>query len=543
MGAIESSCVFDLDATISASYSGSGTTWANYEDSPADGSGQTAYDMQTGDGATGTTYPTFNGSAGDAAAYWSFDGGDYFSIIAGMTSFAQDLHKTTGGTDFWIAFAAYGFTQRMFSTQNGGANSGITCDFLTSGARCLQRGAAGVTVTGLETSWSNSVPRNSLVVISHSHSGNNTRIWVDGVEQGGSHTFSTSTINAGVFEIGRIQAGTYSTSGVRLYGISGGNSYIDSTAEAAIRAEYETRHARSYTRDQTPLNDAVASTGVCFQLDTHLFASTHAGGFNNDWKNACTSPTDGETQSTYDFADVSAPSFVGWGTNASAPYWNPAAGDYWQIAANTTTLKNLHKTTGGQDFWLLFVIISDGATAGTESIFSTTTVTTATSGQDGITIGTTNQEDVNANQSGTAGTASVEVVANGTLTSATHLIALSYSHSNNNWRVWVNSTTSVDVAHTFAASIIDAVGLATIGAESDGGGAIASDYDWKSVYFGNSYLDDDKMAEIIYYVEELHNADYTGDAIIGTPPTGGQPHSMRTATIPFLGGSSRRSFW
>jgi hypothetical protein len=48
LGSLVSSCVFDLDATIAASYSGSGQTWSNLETTPADSEAQTAYDFYLG---------------------------------------------------------------------------------------------------------------------------------------------------------------------------------------------------------------------------------------------------------------------------------------------------------------------------------------------------------------------------------------------------------------------------------------------------------------------------------------------------------------
>ena len=103
---IISSAVFDLDATVSSSYSGSGTTWSNLVPSPADGSNQTAYDFFTGNGSTGTTYPTFTGSPGSPSAYWALDSGDYFSIKSGVnTSFINNLHKSTAGQKVTLILA------------------------------------------------------------------------------------------------------------------------------------------------------------------------------------------------------------------------------------------------------------------------------------------------------------------------------------------------------------------------------------------------------------------------------------------------------
>ena len=108
-GAIEDAAipvaVFELDAGLSASYGGSGQTWANIVTAPADGSGQTAYDFYRGatNGSEGSD-PTFNGSAGANSAneFWSFDGGDYFTLAGSNTTFLNSLHKENA------AFTWYG---------------------------------------------------------------------------------------------------------------------------------------------------------------------------------------------------------------------------------------------------------------------------------------------------------------------------------------------------------------------------------------------------------------------------------------------------
>jgi hypothetical protein len=143
------STVFDLDATIAASYPGSGLTWANLA-TPADGAAKTAYDFFLGDGVTATTYPAFSGSAGNSAAYWSFDGGDYFDLKSGAnTAFLRDAHKTTGGSDFWIAMAYRpvdgGVTQGLFTTTDGTGTAGFRTEQL--GSELIQLVQRGPTTT------------------------------------------------------------------------------------------------------------------------------------------------------------------------------------------------------------------------------------------------------------------------------------------------------------------------------------------------------------------------------------------------------------
>lgn len=246
------SAVFELDATKSDSYSGSGTTWANRVLVPADGSAQTAYDFYRGDGATSTTYPTFNGSAGSAAAYWSFDGGDYFGLKSGSnTAFFNALHKTTGGSDFWIAVTiqtpvADSTVDALFSTQITGATvAGLRLVQTAAEAiNLIQRGTANTTAAATGTLTGST---DYIVIASHSHSGNNTRFWISATTaQDVAQTFNTTTANPETARIG-YAATAAASSGLRIYGISGGNEYIDNTKAAEIISYLETQHGRDYT--------------------------------------------------------------------------------------------------------------------------------------------------------------------------------------------------------------------------------------------------------------------------------------------------------
>jgi hypothetical protein len=142
--------VIDLDATLTASYPGTGQTWSNIIASPADGAGQTDYDMVRGSSSSASTDdPAFNGTANDPAAYWSFDGGDYLSLASGTnTSFLNGLHKTTGGSPVTIIIAfkapsSYNATGAFFATGTASSAEGLEMR-ITSGAanQMIQRAAS-----------------------------------------------------------------------------------------------------------------------------------------------------------------------------------------------------------------------------------------------------------------------------------------------------------------------------------------------------------------------------------------------------------------
>lgn len=249
--AVLSSTVADLDATMAASYGGSGTTWANLVAAPADGSAQTAYDFYRGDGATGTTYPTFTGTAGDAAAYFALDGGDYFRLASGAnTAFLQNISKTTGGADFWLGFALRGAdwsgVQRLFNGGPDSAPAGWCSAYVNGGVVYLaQRGASAASVSSGVTLSTNT---DYLILISHSHANNRTRFWINSTTAVSvTHTFSTNTSAMPLMAAyAETDAGFALKNGARVYGLYIGNEDLDNTKAAALINALETRHGRNY---------------------------------------------------------------------------------------------------------------------------------------------------------------------------------------------------------------------------------------------------------------------------------------------------------
>lgn len=253
------STVFDLDATQTASYPGTGTTWANLVTAPADGSDQTAYDFLTGDGATSTTYPTFNGTAGSAAAYWSFDGGDRFDLKSGAnTTFLKNLHKTTGGPDFWIAFTfnasdnTYG-NAAIFATSTGFAAGGEGILARLTSAENVGLTQSGTSNAGQLASAAASLAGGDyIILLSHSHASNVSKIWINsstGTED--AHTFSTSTTDpANPAKIGaETDLGLLIDAEKRLYSLAMGNEYLDDTKAGLIITTLEARHGRDYAKN------------------------------------------------------------------------------------------------------------------------------------------------------------------------------------------------------------------------------------------------------------------------------------------------------
>lgn len=253
MGSIVSSCVVDLDATIVDSYT-SGETWSNIEPNPGDGTSQTANDFYMG--ATGTVdgdEPTFTGTAGDPGAYMLYDGGDQNNFKGTITSFFDDIHKTTGGADWTVFIPFYfvgGTTQVLFGNRSaGGTTIGliIWTIGLNDKARLTQRGNTANSSTNSSADINDSAV--NIVGVSHSHSANNTRYWVNtSTAQNVSQTFNTTTTAAsGVPCVGAYSGGSAQViNGQRYYGISCFNEYFDDEKARAVIDQYNARHNRVY---------------------------------------------------------------------------------------------------------------------------------------------------------------------------------------------------------------------------------------------------------------------------------------------------------
>lgn len=258
LDSVESSTVFDLDATIAASYT-SGQTWSNLTASPADGSAQTDYDFYLGATSSATTDdPTFTGSAGSQSAYWALDGGDWWTLKSGVnTTFLKNLHKTTGGQDFWIAIAwqtpaADSAQDGLFATSSSTASASHGIGFLQTASETMRvRQTNGTSAPTKDSSVTLTGSADHIIVLSLSHGSNQVRFWADTTtKEELTYTLGTETTDAdGVAAIAaNSTAGAGKpASGTRIYSVAMGNSYIDNTAAAAIISHLETRHGRDYT--------------------------------------------------------------------------------------------------------------------------------------------------------------------------------------------------------------------------------------------------------------------------------------------------------
>lgn len=254
-GVLASTC-FDVDATIAASYGGSGQTWANLIASPADGAAQTAYDFYLGANGTATTDdPTFTGTAGNAAAYFSLDGGDYFKLKGANPTLLNNLHKTTSGNAWWLAFAFQtgpSITQdTFFATADASFDHGIEMRIEGSPRKLVLRQFNGTSTAAFTpTSEVSAASTDYLVIFSYDKDTNTIRFWNRSTTKESAtltlNTDTSSADSAAVYATNTALADSLA-SGYRMYGLYGGNAFIDNTEAAAIFAHLEARHARDYT--------------------------------------------------------------------------------------------------------------------------------------------------------------------------------------------------------------------------------------------------------------------------------------------------------
>lgn len=246
LSAVVSSAVFQHDATFAASYDGSSQTWANLITSPADGSAQTAYDMVLGTTSSpATNDPTFVGSAGSAAAYWSFDGGDRFTLSGSNTTFLNALHKTTGGTSFWLLTAlrvgdSTTSTLVLGTNSSGSSLLGIRLNQASADTASVFQGD-GTSSKNIGTSVPMTVGADTLVLTSYD--GANLRQWVNTR----SKVTTASTLNTATLDANNQLSAflNYPADG-RGYAIAGGNTYIDDAEAARIFDAYNLWHGRTY---------------------------------------------------------------------------------------------------------------------------------------------------------------------------------------------------------------------------------------------------------------------------------------------------------
>jgi hypothetical protein len=262
----------DLDATIAASYGGSGQTWSNLINTPTVGV-KADYDFYLGKTVSASTDdPTFTGSAGSSSAYFLHDGGDYFTAIntGANVGILSNIHKTTT-SGWWIGFAGRFGSTNSTSTILG--NAGITADrgfslqYTTATANDsidfkIFNTLATITKTLKSGSDFIDISQDFLILVSGDNTitTNNIKMWLYANGSAYTEDNSSQTWNAQTSDIGTGEncgiASTFrqdNNNGVSIVGnntrtrwAGAGNVFINSTNAAAILAHIEARHGINY---------------------------------------------------------------------------------------------------------------------------------------------------------------------------------------------------------------------------------------------------------------------------------------------------------
>lgn len=232
------SVVAEWDWGVSASYPGTGDSVESIIPTPANGDAQGDYTIS---GMSSLTFTT---------DHVVFDGTNVLSL-ASMSNFIRDLCDPAVGQDFTIGIAIESLntafeSNSYVSTAFGGAE-GIQLRNDLSERFFLRQ------VTGVDTDSSKSLVATNkagphIIIVSHSFSGNTTRVWLDGqavVEA--AHTFAAVTTPSTGMYIGgsstlteRLDTDDY------IYWLAVLNEYIDDTKAQSIISHIETRHSRDY---------------------------------------------------------------------------------------------------------------------------------------------------------------------------------------------------------------------------------------------------------------------------------------------------------
>lgn len=235
MADIVASAVADYDATNTNSYSGSGNTWANMVAAPADGSEQTAYDLDI-------TNVDFTGTAGDAAAHMKFDGTGGITL-ATVPDFIKKINQTS--KKFTFCFVA---TQKSNSLTEligiGDSNNALRFYMDCSNNRFglyTEQSTDGDFVVSVGA-YSFDLNSEIFFAISVDIDADTQDFYIQNAVDNKTVDLGTGTSDIpGTLYIGANQSGASPATALELKAFSIFNDALDAAEIALVRSEYETR--------------------------------------------------------------------------------------------------------------------------------------------------------------------------------------------------------------------------------------------------------------------------------------------------------------
>lgn len=241
------SVCMDLDATQSASYPGTGTTWANLVAAPPDGSAKTDWDQ----GFTSGSAPVFTGTAGSQAAYMAFSGTQFFTGLHTMPGFFNTAYFSSGGSAGWVAFTGNSpaSSNDSWIDARNGTNNGLAFNMTGGGVNMRMQQSHGGSTTSL-TNAGVTASTDFVYIISWPANGGTVNYWYNTrTKTTATLTFGTTTtsISASTLFIGQSSTGAARlANGTKLYSASAGNVQIDDADAGKIIDVYNARQGKTY---------------------------------------------------------------------------------------------------------------------------------------------------------------------------------------------------------------------------------------------------------------------------------------------------------
>ena len=267
LGAIVASNVFDVDATDALSFDTAVDTarWFNLNSAPADGEAQSAYDFFLGSvEALDGDEPAFTGSVGDADAYFLFDGSDFFQLENGNTALMNALHKAGGKGTYMVA--TYDVGNGLADSYGGvGVGSGDGINFVSDVGSTRNRvqirqggtfaspiisPVGSATNTPMVYTWTFDI--DAATVKSAVNKDAYTSV-------GFTDASGTAIDPTGVFRIGATNTTAKLDVNTRIYAVAFFNEVLSEADRDLVIAEWETRHARTYS---IPVLESFAETAM-----------------------------------------------------------------------------------------------------------------------------------------------------------------------------------------------------------------------------------------------------------------------------------------
>lgn len=257
--AVVPSAVYQLDATVTGSYSGSGQSWLNMIQSPADGSTQATYDhwLGTTSSVEPTLDPVFVGVAGTSSNYWTMTGTCGFTCKNTQSAFLQNIPLSTAGQDFWLAMAFRQTTLAanafIFDTSQNASTPGFRLAInITTGTNTLRLEGSGVSLGSTTSTYTLTAGTDYLFVGTYSHSTNTVNFYLNSRTITENHAYTQSAnANKGTVAaaVGQPNGGAFGGGNGavgRLYGISMGNTFCSNTDVNNMVTYYNALHGRTY---------------------------------------------------------------------------------------------------------------------------------------------------------------------------------------------------------------------------------------------------------------------------------------------------------